>query len=151
MDGEVYIGKLENGIFVFSLFLTLPAPCPLTLLTKLETGVRIAGLASNGKVYFESDLIHERVTSMIQRQIQGSHFLLVTTRDNQLIIKDLQNAKSHSQEKDNGVGQFQTKTGVPNGGLKSGSRKGGGLSGSQVSIFQRSIEQGARLVTSPPS
>lgn len=88
---------------------------------------------------------------MIQRQIQGSHFLLLTTKDNQLIIKDLQNLKPPSQENNNGSSQIQAKIGVPNGGLKPDLMKGGGgLPGSQVSIFQRSIEQGARLVTSSP-
>eukprot|EP00210_Caulerpa_lentillifera_P000488 g471.t1 len=125
-DGGIYTGRISDGVIEFTHVVSFPFPCPSTLLMESNAEVKIAGLSSTGKLYFGDHLVHEKVTSMIQRQIQRSQFLLMTTKDNQLLIKPIEDP-------------HQTKYDSWNGNK-----------GPHPSIYQRSIEQGAQLIASPP-
>ena len=151
--------------------LSFPVPCLSTIANKENESVVLVGLSMDGKVFQGAAKVAERVTSMakhIDRNRQGS--LLLTTRDNQLLIKRFTKLLEHDAPPCNGqrcviwfccsiatVVSYSYRDEMARPMKRSGATAGMHAAMTPLttplpsnSFFTRPIEQGACLIASPP-
>lgn len=177
LDSQLLLQSVEGKIFSADVSdlgtlsecpdLSFPVSCPTNIIGKSNEGEAVVGLSSSGRVYHGQHLIMESVTSMIKHVDKSqTEVLLLTTRENKLVVKkftDLFNSliPSVNKYKQGTVVQFEAAACRSNKVVQP-QRRTGATAGmyaammpahSQMqatSLLERDIEQGARLIASPP-
>ena len=149
--------------------LSFPVPCPSTIASMENESVVLVGLSMDGKIFQGAAKLTEKVTSMAKHvDRNGQESLLLTTRDNHLLIKPFAKLLDQAAPPCNGQRcrflsySLATVFDSHRDELARPMKRSGATAGMHAamtplttpspsnSFFTRPIEQGACLIASPP-